>query len=273
LVKWIKITTDILNDNKMKLIDTMPEADAIFRIWVGILTLAGQCNDSGMVYLAENMPYTDEMLATIFNRPVNVIRLALDTLAGFKIIEILENGVLFITNWEKHQDLTKLEKIREQTRRRVAKHREKAKQLPCNVTVTESNATDKIRLDKTRKEKEYIDFFQKKIWPLYPFKKGGRTATQKHFLARVNEGAKTEDLLIAVKNYARLKHNTEKAYILNGATFFGPNERWAEYLEIDPAEFAPDYIKKILKKHEKERSYNELAMLSDWKRDQKKEAE
>lgn len=232
-VKWIKITTNILNDNKIKLIDSMPERDAIFRIWVGILTLAGQTNDNGMVYLAENMPYTEEMLATLFNRELNIIRLALDTLVNFKMIEILDNGILYITNWEKHQNLDKLEKIREQTRKRVAKHREKAKQIECNVTVTQDNATDKIRLDKIREEKNRKDKEKEmqfnQLWFFYP-RHIGKKACYRKFLATLKKDCTFEQLLTATKNYAEKVRNEQEKYIKHGSTFFGPDEHWKDFL-------------------------------------------
>ena len=40
-VKWIKIVTDIFDDDKMKLIDAMPEADTIIVIWFKLLAQAG----------------------------------------------------------------------------------------------------------------------------------------------------------------------------------------------------------------------------------------
>ena len=67
------------------------------------------------------------------------------------------DGVITIPNWEKHQSADQLEKIKEQTRERVAKHREKQKALSCNVT---SNATDRYNetlrnaTDKNREEKD-----------------------------------------------------------------------------------------------------------------------
>ncbi|MDD5487212.1 MAG: phage replisome organizer N-terminal domain-containing protein, partial [Dehalococcoidales bacterium] len=73
-------------------------------------------------------PYTEEMLAIIFNRPVNTVRLALKTFKEFNMIEMDEKGLL-VTNWEKHQNIAGLDKIREQTRLRVQKHRARQKAL------------------------------------------------------------------------------------------------------------------------------------------------
>ena len=71
----------------------MPEADIILVIWVKLLVQAGKTNASGYVYLNEHIPYTDEMFATIFNRPIYSVRLALKTLESFKMIEISENNI------------------------------------------------------------------------------------------------------------------------------------------------------------------------------------
>jgi predicted phage replisome organizer len=158
-VKWIKICTDIFDDEKMTLLDVMPEHDAIIVIWFKLLCMAGKQNNGGVFMFNDKIAYTDEMLATIFRRPINIVRLALQTFEKFGMIEIVNNAYT-IPNWEKHQNLDKLEKLKEQNRLRVAKHREKQKLLSsdeeCNVTVMECNATDKIRLeeDKNRIDKD-----------------------------------------------------------------------------------------------------------------------
>lgn len=136
-VKWIKITTDIFSDEKILLIEQMPDADSLLVIWFKLLCMAGRENNYGVFMMANRMPYTEEMLATIFRRPTNTVRLALSTFEAFGMIEI-EDDIIVIPNWEKHQNIEGLEKIREQTRLRVAKHREKQKQ----ALLTEENATN-----------------------------------------------------------------------------------------------------------------------------------
>lgn len=152
-VKWIKIVTDIFDDEKMLLIESMPEADSIIVIWFKLLCMAGKQNNSGVLMLNDKIAYTDEMLATIFRRPLNTVRLALKTFENFGMIEIVDN-VVTIPNWEKHQSLDALEKAREKNRKKVAAYREKQKLLAAgdcngysNVTVTECNPTDKNRKD------------------------------------------------------------------------------------------------------------------------------
>ena len=162
-VKWIKIVTDIFDDEKILLIETLPEADSIIVCWFKLLCLAGKMNNSGVFLLNDRIAYTDKMLATIFRRKESTVKLALQTFESFGMIEMI-NGAITIPNWEKHQNIDGLDKIKEQTRLRVAKHREKQKILALNecnvtgnvtdnVTVTLCNATEKKRKDKIRKEK------------------------------------------------------------------------------------------------------------------------
>ena len=102
----------------------MPDADAILVIWFKILCLAGTINENGMLILTRDLAYTEEMLATEFRKPINTVRLALRTFEAFRMVEIV-NNIYCISNWEKYQNSVGLEKIREQTRKRVEKHRQK----------------------------------------------------------------------------------------------------------------------------------------------------
>ncbi|MEZ7643023.1 phage replisome organizer N-terminal domain-containing protein [Streptococcus chosunense] len=158
-IKWIKITTDIFDDEKICLIDALPDPDSILVIWFKILTLAGKHNSNGLLMMTDKVHYTDEMLATIFRRPLNTVRMALGVFEQFGMVEIID-GVITLPNWEKHQNIDGMEKIKEQTRNRVARHREKQKNLALgnvtgNVTVTHGNALEedknKNRLDKDKK--------------------------------------------------------------------------------------------------------------------------
>ena len=162
-IKWIKISTDVFDNRKIKQIESMPDGDSIIVIWFKILTLAGTVNDAGQVYFTKDIPYTDQMLATSFGRPISTIQFALHIFEDFGMIEVVDD-IIHVTNWEKYQNVDGMEKIREQTKERVARHRER-KRLECNVTgnvtVTQCNATDieedidkEIDIDKEKKIKD-----------------------------------------------------------------------------------------------------------------------
>ena len=114
-VKWIKITTDVFDDEKILMIESMPSADSIIVIWFKLLAFAGKQNNDGVFLMSNRIAYTDEMLASIFRREVNTVRLALKTFQEFGMIEIIDN-VITIPNWNKHQTLDAYEKKKERDR-------------------------------------------------------------------------------------------------------------------------------------------------------------
>jgi predicted phage replisome organizer len=125
-VKWIKIVTDIFDDEKILLVESMPESDAMIVIWFKLLTLAGKINNGGVLLFNDKLPYTDEMLATIFRRPINTVRLAISTFEKFGMIEVINNAIT-IPNWSKHQTLDQLENKKEYMRTYMQEYREKQK--------------------------------------------------------------------------------------------------------------------------------------------------
>lgn len=127
-VKWIKITTDIFDDEKILLIESLPAADSIIVIWFKLLTFAGKQNNDGVFLMSNRIAYTDEMLASIFRRNINDVRLALTTFQNYGMIEIVDN-VITIPNWGKHQTLDAYEKKKKRDRERIAKKRAEQKAL------------------------------------------------------------------------------------------------------------------------------------------------
>lgn len=176
----------MFDDEKIKLIRTLPEGDSITLIWVQMLCLAGRINDGGAVYLGQNLAYSDEMLATIFDHPLSTMRIALRTLEDFGLIQMGEQEQILIANWEKHQSTDKMARIRHQNRERkrrydlraklrelghdpdakevpadVVKLDEYVKEVESNVTVTLRNATE-VRGKKLEVRSKKLDVRSKK---------------------------------------------------------------------------------------------------------------
>lgn len=163
-VSWIKLKVGMFDDSKIKYIEALPERDTIITLWVKLLTLAGKYNEQGYIMLSESLPYNEEMLANEFNRPLNSIRLALQTFEKLGMIEEV-NGVFKVTNWEKHQNIEGLEKIREQNRLRKQRQRNKQKLLDSHVKSRDSHATeeDKELEEDKEKERDKEDVFKNSI--------------------------------------------------------------------------------------------------------------
>lgn len=176
-VEWIKLTVGMFDNRKIKHIRKLPEGNNIVLIWVMLLTMAGRCNSNGFIFLTENIPYTTKMLADELGFDESVIHIALNALEKFEMIH-RDGEFLSIPGWEDHQNVEGLDKVREQTRKRVAEHRERQRrqaiELGCNVTcnVIETlplrNVTQQNKNKEIDKEKE-VDI---NTPPISPSKEG-----------------------------------------------------------------------------------------------------
>ena len=247
-VKWIKIVTDIFDDEKILLIESLPDADAIIVIWFKLLCLAGKQNNQGVFLLNNKIPFTDEMFATIFRRNVATVRLALNTFERFGMIEVM-NDVIAIPNWSKHQNFDQIEKKREYMREYMANKRSVQKAI-CEVcesdegyddsksnSKTNSKANSKTNskanvssLDKNKNKNKnkniiYGDF--ERLWSMYPKKKGSKASAFKSYERAIENGVTNETIENAIKALIEdIKRNkTEQRFIPYGSTWFN-QERW-----------------------------------------------
>jgi predicted phage replisome organizer len=258
-VKWIKITTDMFDNRKLKHLRRLPDGNNIVLIWVMLLTMAGRCNAGGMIFLTENIPYTAKMLSDELDFEETTVQLALKALEQLNMI-VTDSGFFKVAGWEEYQNIDGLDKIREQNRLRKAAQRERQKALPevipdvsrdSHGTVTQCHAIDKEKeLDLESKKEEIsipcekkpskaeIDEFFDFLWQLYPVKKGKGQVSEAKRKALYAIG--NEEMQRAIWRYLNeLKKDADWRKPQNGSTFFCSG--YVDYLD---ANFAPDETRK-----------------------------
>lgn len=165
-VKWVKLTTDMFDNRKIKHLRKLPEGNNIVLIWVMLLTMAGRCNSGGMIFLTENIPYTPKMLADELDFEENTVVLALNVLEQLDMI-VTDNGFFSIAGWEEYQNIEGMEKIREQNRLAQQRSRAKKKLLQasvndtsydCHMTVTGCHDIEEEIEEEKEKEEESHSF-------------------------------------------------------------------------------------------------------------------
>lgn len=153
-VKWIKITTDMFDNRKIRHLRRLPDGNNIVLIWVMLLTMAGRCNASGMIFLTETIPYTAKMLADELDFEENTVKLALSALEQLGMITTSDNGYFTISGWEEHQNIEGMEKIRESKRLAQARWRAKKAEIAEKSTVDSTVDTARISVDDADIDKE-----------------------------------------------------------------------------------------------------------------------
>ena len=199
-VKWIKITTDIFDDEKILLMESSPDSYAIITVWFKLLCLAGKQNNSG-VFMMGKIAYTDKMLATIFRMKEATVTMALQTFEQFGMVEIID-GVITIPNWGKHQNLEQLEERRNYQREYQREYRKKQKLLvsadanesedlrKClrkqNVNSIEEDIDKEEDKNKKRTEYQLIADMYNEICISFPSVRSLSDARRKAIKARLN---------------------------------------------------------------------------------------
>lgn len=237
-VSWIKLKVGMFDDSKIKYIEALPERDTIITVWVKLLTLAGKYNEQGYIMLSENLPYNEEMLANEFNRPLNSVRLAIQTFEKLGMIENV-HGVIKVSNWDKHQNIEGLEKIREQNRLRKQKQRERESELllqskESHVKSRDSHATEEeLELDKELElEKSNTMSGNPTVYPYESIINYLNQKTDKHYKAttrktkdliktRFKEGFNEQAFLTVIDNKVAEWKGTDMEKFLRPETLFG----------------------------------------------------
>lgn len=232
-VKWIKITTDIFDDEKVLMIESLPSADSIIVIWFKLLTFAGKQNNEGVFIMNNRIAYTDEMLASIFRRDVNTVRMALKTFQNFGMIDIIDD-VITIPNWNKHQTLDAYERKKERDRLYQAERRANQKALiqkssdksVDSQTVSHTTQSSDVVVSEEDKEKEIdkdiykyiVDYLNQKTGQKY---KASTKKTQTCIHARLAEGFTKEDFRTVIDKKCAEWIGTEWEKYLRPETLFG----------------------------------------------------
>lgn len=226
-VGWVRLSTRLFENRKIKYLLNQPKGAELVLLWVHLLCAAGTVNDGGRVYISQNVMYTPQSLAADFGVPKTIADKALTLFQNLELIEVESDGCIQILGWEKHQNVTGLEKIREQNRLRKQKQRQcdKSRNVDEDMSrdghVTECdksrNATQQRREEKNRKEKDdyhhpkrkdddeektYTEIFalwEKNMMPLTPIVGEKLQA----LLGEVGEAAVEQGILAAVEHGAR----------------------------------------------------------------------
>ena len=251
-VKWIKLTTDMFDNRKIKHLRRLPEGNNIVLIWVMLLTMAGRCNSSGMIFLTENIPYTPKMLADELDFEENTVQLALKSLEQLNMV-ITNQGYFSIAGWEEYQNIEGMERIREQTRLRNIEYRKRKKQQLLeqgDVSVTSHDGTDieeEIDKDKELDKEKRVDCQQiadlyNSICVSFPSLRTLSDSRRKAIKARLNT--------YSLEDFQTVFENAEASSFLKGsndrnwtATFdwLIKDSNMAKVLEGNYADKAPRY--------------------------------
>ena len=190
IIHWLHLDVDILNDEKIDVIRSMPEGDSMFVVWIGLLCLAMKCCDNGYLYVAHGIPYTSAHLSRIFKIGKNTVDKAIQVFEKLEMISTYNGTEIEIINFEKHQGLDTLEKLREISRKSSAKYREKQRTPVITKVITKNKKESKSKTKRVTvtslNEKEYLNTFNE-FYKVYPKRKARDKALESWLKIKPNK--------------------------------------------------------------------------------------
>lgn len=238
-VKWISISTDIFNNEKMCAIESMPDGTSIELVWLKLLCLAGTCNENGCLMITKDVPYTDEMLAKYFRMDIGIIKRALETFQELEMVEVIDN-IYMVSNWMKYQNTSQLEHMRLLHNERQKRYREKQKlhlEQKSDVTSDENKSVivdDFCSICNMSFKDIYILIINYLNINTNNQYRPTTKKTQTCIRARINEGFVIDDFKKVIDNMAAEWMGTEWEKYLRPETLFGT--KFESYLNRKPKE-------------------------------------
>lgn len=234
-VKWIKITTDIFDDEKFDAIETLTDKHMIQLAWIKLLCLAGKCNDNGFLMLTREIPYTDEMIANRFRMSIGDTQRALQFFQQLHMIEVVDN-IYMVSNWSLHQNQKGLEDIKKQHAEAQQRYRDKQKiarisekkesditrDITGDIIPSYSISNSNSKSNSFSKEiKEIIDYLNTKLNKRYTYSNKSYNTKIK---ARFKEGFTVDDFKTVIDKKCDDWLGTEYEQYLTPDTLFAPSK-------------------------------------------------
>ncbi len=158
-VKWVKLCTDIFSNRKVKILLKERDGDTFFRVWIQLLTIAGECNRSGGLFLNDNKPFTLKELAKIIGKTEKKFEKILTKMIELGMITYEQNTYI-IKNWGKYQSVDKLEKMRIDNNERQRRYRERKKEKSNVMQMLNNIDNEEKEIRKEGERKDGISKFQ-----------------------------------------------------------------------------------------------------------------
>lgn len=143
---WFKVSADVFDSEKIKILRADTKiGDSLALMWFFLLALARKKNDGGYVYATEGVAYTPKTLAAVGGFKPKIAETALEVFRQYNMIDIEENGYIYIVGWSEYQNAEELSKLKERERckeaMRAKRQREKQSKT-CNNDVTNVDVTE-----------------------------------------------------------------------------------------------------------------------------------
>ncbi len=231
---YLKLKEGFFESEEIKILESMKDGYIYSNILLK-LYLRSLRNEGRLMY-RNVIPYTPEILATLVNHQVGTVEKALEIFRSLELIEILDNGAIYMMDIQNFIGKSSTEADRQRAYyNRVKSEKEilLASENGAELKATFQEVKPVAAKTESTSNKAISDYSTdfEELWSVYP-RKADKAQAYKKYKARLEDGFAYEQLLEAAKNYANQckLDRTEDKYIKHGKTFFGESTPFLDYL-------------------------------------------
>lgn len=222
---YLKLKEGFFDSDEIKILESQKDgyiySNILLKMYLRSLRNEGRLMYRGII------PYTPDILATLTGHQVGTVEKALQLFEKLGLIEILDNGAIYLMDIQNFigQSSTEADRQREYY------NRVKAEKEMIEGKTEEVPALPEHKEPKSNKAIGNYSTDFEEFWAVYP-RKADKAQAYKKYKARLEDGFSHEQLLEAAKNYANQckRDRTEDRYIKHGKTFLGESTPFLDYL-------------------------------------------
>lgn len=129
---WLKLKEEFFTEPDIKLLKSMPNGKDYVILYLQLQLLS--LRSEGILRYKDIIPYTVDMLSTLTDSNVDIVRSAIKVFEKLQLLEIWDDGTIYLS------EMQKLIGTESESAERVRRHREqKLALLQCNEQVTKCN--------------------------------------------------------------------------------------------------------------------------------------
>ncbi len=245
---YLKLKEDFFDSDELKILESMKDGYLYSNILLKLYLKS--LGSSGRLMYRNVIPYTSEILATLTGHQVGTIEKALDIFKKLELIEILDNGAIYMMDIQNFIGRSSSEADRQREYQNRLKAEKEILSItqpedpppPKAVTSTTKKATKNTTTDQGRYSKVFEDW-----WSVYP-RKIGKGEAYKKYNTRLKDGWSPDELYEAAKNYRDdvQRMHTDQCYVKHPKTFLSDTTPFTDFIKEDNKE---------IKAHENENPY------------------
>lgn len=232
---YLKLKEGFFESDEMLILQRMPDgylySDILMKLYLRSL------KDDGKLMYKNRIPYSPDILATVCRHQVGTVEKALETFEKLGLIEILDNGAIYMADIQNFigQSSTEADRQREyynriKNEKKLVAAQQDEEEQAAELPQEESKTEPELPAGPKKKTSNYSTDFER-FWSVYP-RKADKGQAYRKYCARIRDGFSPDELYQAAVNYsASCKSNrTEEKFIKHGKTFLGDSTPFIDFL-------------------------------------------